>query len=257
MQRLGSIKGLGTSVKKIVTQTPPALDPFEAYQLWADTYDNTGDNALLFAEFSAVRPLIGSSLRNGKSILDAGCGTGRYSDLLQRSQPRTHVAIDFAPKMIEKLRSKILPESSIFPEIARLEQLPLKDETFDFVLCTLVLGHVVELNRAVAELSRVLLSGGTMIISCFHPYGTLLGWDRSFRVHNSSKRNSWISAKYYRHLHSDYFSAFQTAHLKVVKMLEPVIGEPIKPFYDRAGRLHLYERFKGYPLLLVFQILKQ
>lgn len=233
------------------------LEPFDAYELWADTYEKTDGNALLFADESAVRPLLESLPLQGKAILDAGCGAGRYLEILQRFQPRLFVGMDFVPNMIEKARKRIDLAPSVELQVSRLEQLPFKDEKFDFVVCTLVLGHILRLESAVAELARVLRRNGTMVISCFHPYGQLLGWVRSFRIDSPRKRSQWCAAKYYRHLHSDYFRAFQLSQLEVVQMLEAVIDDALKPYYERAGRMDLYERYEGYPLLLIFEVRKQ
>lgn len=232
------------------------LEPLQAYELWSDSYDRTDGNALLFADESAVQPLLESLQVQGRTVLDAGCGAGRYLEILQRYHPTMVVGIDFAMGMIEKAKKKV-NRASVHLQVARVEHLPFKDEKFDCVLCTLVLGHIVELESAVAELSRVLRRNGSMVISCFHPYGQLLGWVRSFRVNNSSKRNRWFAVKYYRHLYSDYFRAFRLSELEVIQTLEPVIDDTLKPFYVQEGRMDLYERYKGYPLLLIFQVRKR
>lgn len=235
----------------------PELEPFQAYELWADTYDNTDSNALLFSEQSAVRPLLETLPLHGKAVLDAGCGAGRYLGVLQLYQPSMIVGVDFVRGMIEKARRKNNLASSLYLQVALVERLPFKDETFDFVLCTLVLGHILDLDSAIAELSRVLRRSGSMIITCFHPYGRLLGWVRSFQTSNASKGSRWYAVKYYRHLHSDYFKAFQASRLEVVKMFEPVIDETLRPFYEQAQRMDLYQRFKGCPLVLIFQVRKR
>ena len=246
-----------TLFKELIPGSVSELEPFQAYELWADTYEKTEENALLFMEESAVRPLLEAVPLEGKTVLDAGCGVGRYLEVLQQNQSPMIVGIDFIWNMIDKARKKINLDSSVYLHVGQLECLPFRDEKFDFVLCTLVLGHILELESAVTELVRVLRKNGTMIISSFHPYGQLLRWVRSFQVTQSSKRDHWFAVKYYRHLHSDYFRAFQSSQLEVVQMLEPVIDETIKPFYEHAGRLDLYKRYKGYPLLLIFQVRKR
>ena len=234
----------------------PVLEPIEAYQLWAQSYDNTDGNALLFAESSAVGPLLAARDFQGKAVLDAGCGTGRNLELLVQAQPRMLVATDFASKMIEKVRANLNGSAGVHLQVARLEFLPYKDGQFDFVLCTLVLGHVLKLAAAVAELSRVLRPRGSMVISCFHPFGQLLSWQRTFNAELPSGHSKWFAAKYYYHPHAEYFDAFQTSHLEIVRMIEPAIDETLRPFYEQAGRMDIYNRYSGYPLLLIFEVQK-
>jgi malonyl-CoA O-methyltransferase len=238
---------------------PPVdeLDPLEAYQLWADTYDDAEHNALLYADVRAVHPLIARHRLSGKAVLDAGCGTGRNLEALGHDKPRLVAAVDFSQKMIEGIGSKAGNSPSITVQIARLESLPYKDAQFDFALCTLVLDHVADLRRGVSELSRVLRPGGAMVISSFHPFGKLLGWQRSFRAHLSNGRRQWFAPTYVYHSHADYYGVFQSVGLDVVAMLEPRIDETLKSFYARAGRDDLFSRYYGYPLLLVFELHKR
>jgi SAM-dependent methyltransferase len=52
------------------------------------------------------------------------------------------------------------------------EPLPVPDDDFDLVLCQLVLDHVAEWEPTVAEFARVLVDGGTLVLSCDHPFTT-------------------------------------------------------------------------------------
>jgi malonyl-CoA O-methyltransferase len=233
------------------------VDPLEAYQLWAESYDNVNGNALLFADARAVHPLVKGYQLSGKIVLDAGCGTGRNLEILTQDNPRLVAAADFSPNMLHRLGSKTNHCTSIIAQVARLESLPYKDALFDFVLCTLVLDHVPHLQRAVSELSRVLRPGGSMVASCFHPFGKLLEWQRSFKAHVAKGQERWFAARYYHHSHSDYYRSFQSTRLEIIDMMEPRIDETLKPFYAKAGRADLFNRYNGCPLLLVYELRKQ
>lgn len=230
------------------------LDPYEGYQLWAETYDDRQGNALLYAEHRSIYPLLEKIQVSGTSVLDAGCGTGRYIEMLRRFKPRMIAGIDFAPKMIELAKAKF-HEPLISLQVASIDSLPFGDHAFDFVLSTLALDHLRNLRDGVRELSRVLRSQGAMIISVFHPRGKRLGWQRTFKTGNGQKQ--LYAVKYYGHPHSEYLSEFQASSLNVEEIVEPVIDESLKPFYERAGRPDLYEQFKGFPLLLIFRLTKQ
>lgn len=232
---------------------PVLLDAFEAYELWAETYDQCAENALLHAEQSTIVPMLKRLKLKGKVILDAGCGTGRYLNFLHPYKPRILAGIDLSPAMIERAQKKITENTFVRLEVASIDNIPFKSGFFDVVICTLALDHLENLRRGVDELSRVLKRNGTAIISVFHPYGKLLGWKRTFKPNGNHQLHA---VRYYGHRHSDYFEAFKSAGLRVDELLEPVIDERLKPFYERSDRLDLFEQFKGYPLLLIFRLAK-
>jgi SAM-dependent methyltransferase len=96
---------------------------------------------------------------NGKRVLDAGCGKGRYAGLLKRKFPQAKItALDVSAEMlahvpagIRKIRGGLL-------------DLPFDASSFDAVLCVEALEHAVNIGAAVGELSRVLAPGGRLAI---------------------------------------------------------------------------------------------
>jgi ubiquinone/menaquinone biosynthesis C-methylase UbiE len=47
--------------------------------------------------------------------------------------------------------------------------LPFEDESFDLVVCALVLCHFADFKPVVAEFARVLRPGGHLLVTDFHP----------------------------------------------------------------------------------------
>jgi ubiquinone/menaquinone biosynthesis C-methylase UbiE len=76
------------------------------------------------------------------------------------------VGVDASPKMIEVARREA-PEVSAL-HIARAEELPFADSSFDAALMRLVVQHV-DRSRAFAELLRVLRPEGRLVISTSDP----------------------------------------------------------------------------------------
>jgi ubiquinone/menaquinone biosynthesis C-methylase UbiE len=105
----------------------------------------------------------------GKNILDAGAGPGLYARLLTDKGAKVK-GIDISPKLLEIAR-KEAPEVRFTQN--SVEKLPFKDKEFDIVLCTLVLGHLDNWNKAFKEIFRVLKSGGLFIFSVYNPIGEL------------------------------------------------------------------------------------
>lgn len=98
-------------------------------------------------------------------LLDAGCGTGYGLDVLTRHFPAAQcIALDFAPAMLERARSR----SAVSPLCADLQALPLADGSIDAVWSSLAL-QWCDPARAFAEFARVLSPGGTAWIATLGP----------------------------------------------------------------------------------------
>ncbi len=96
---------------------------------------------------------------NGKLALDAGCGKGRFARVLVDQNPATKiVALDLALAMLAHAQPPLAPVCGT------LTQYPFKDNSFDFVYATESLEHAVDIDAAVAELTRVLKPGGKLVI---------------------------------------------------------------------------------------------
>jgi SAM-dependent methyltransferase len=99
--------------------------------------------------------------------LNAGCGEGLYCRFLEGFQDITEIVnVDLAgtPQRLRRLmdtRHRSLDAS--------LTALPFPDGLFDSCLCTEVLEHIPDDNRAVAELARCLRPGGRLLLSVPHP----------------------------------------------------------------------------------------
>jgi SAM-dependent methyltransferase len=85
------------------------------------------------------------------SVLDVGGRIQPYRPLLE-GRLRCYVAVD--------VRSTPLVDI-----VARGEQLPLRDDSFDLIICTQVLEYVEEPRTVIGEIHRVLKPGGFLLLS--------------------------------------------------------------------------------------------
>ena len=112
-----------------------------------------------------------SGVNSGDRVLDVGCGPGylvRRISLVVGPTGHVHGA-DPSPDVIE-YATRTAPANTTF-QLARAEQLPYPDETFDVVFCTLALHHIRPDHRpaALQEMYRVLRPSGTLLIADFRP----------------------------------------------------------------------------------------
>lgn len=227
------------------------LEPRSGYERWAKTYSRE-NNPVLHLEGKTIEKLLPDV--SGKRALDLGCGAGRIIQLLAERGASFLVGLDFSFQMLMKAREPWRADATIQFAAADARALPVADESFDTVTCSLLMGHIERLEPAVSELARVTRPGGTVLISDFHPFAQLLGWKRSF----GESRDGRLSEFYihnYRHLHEDYFRAFTTVNLQVEAVCEPCIDESVEHFFVASRRRRkMYRRFAGYPIVLAFRL---
>ncbi len=94
---------------------------------------------------------------------DLGCGTGQVSAALAPFVERI-VAVDASAAMLEAARSRLAALPNVELRQGELEALPIDDSSLDLGSLMLVLHHLPEPRKAVAELARVLRPGGRVIV---------------------------------------------------------------------------------------------
>ncbi len=123
-------------------------------------------------EYAAAHPMwkgpargIGPKLEG--RVLELGCGNGKTAAGLVRDAASV-VALDFSRKGLEACRVAV-PSPKLDLVLGDLCCLPLADRSFDHVVASHVLGHLLEDERAEAlrEIARVLIPGGTLLIRAF------------------------------------------------------------------------------------------
>lgn len=107
---------------------------------------------------------------SGKRILDLGCGEGGYSRELTNRNADV-VAVDCAEYSIEYAKKKSLEEGFIIQYYVRNSNdlYDIEDNSFDIVLCSMMLMDCEDLNGTIKEIVRVLKPSGKLFASVLHP----------------------------------------------------------------------------------------
>jgi len=96
-------------------------------------------------------------------MLDAGFGTGVYSFTLA-CKINSIIAVDIERRKVDYARTVNHFKNVGFQQMD-LTKLKFEDSSFDFIVCSEVLEHIINHKAAFSELARVLRKGGTMLIT--------------------------------------------------------------------------------------------
>jgi ubiquinone/menaquinone biosynthesis C-methylase UbiE len=111
------------------------------------------------------------------TLLDAGCGTGQMIRFLraERSGRFDFTGVDRSASMIRVAR-RLVGDDCRF-HVARIEEMPFADATFDVVLVMGSLEYVAGVDQALAEIARVVRPGGIAIVTMGNPWSPYRLWD--------------------------------------------------------------------------------
>ena len=126
----------------------------------ATTYDRVSEPQVGWA-LSVLDRL---PLRGDETVLDAGCGSGRVTQLLLERLPAGHViAVDSSPSMLEHARKALGERATVFQ--ANLTELEL-DRSVDAVFSNAVFHWIGDHERLFERLFAALRPGGRLVAQC-------------------------------------------------------------------------------------------
>jgi ubiquinone/menaquinone biosynthesis C-methylase UbiE len=96
---------------------------------------------------------------SGKRVLDVGCGKGRFARVFHQQEPQAEIwGLDISEEML-----RFVPPE-IHTRAGSMTELPFEDAFFDAAYATESLEHAVEIDKAVAEICRVVKPGGRIAV---------------------------------------------------------------------------------------------
>lgn len=139
-------------------------------------------------------------------ILDVGCGSGHLLQKISETvrQPVELYGLDISQKLCD-IAQKKNPDAKIVQGDA--EALPYESNTFDVVFMTEALEHMLDYDKALSEVSRVLKPKGIFIVTV--PNRDWASFDFYDKIRNKNKQP--IDDHYFRiaeiknHLHKNSF----------------------------------------------------
>ena len=200
-------------------------------------------------------------IQPGATILDIGCGSGRHTCGVYQFHDIIVVGSDLNVKDLGEARNRLLFHDQLGEHgggkwalsAADITCLPYKDNCFELVICSEVMEHIPDHQRAVQELVRVLKPGNTLVVSVPRYWPERICWALSDDYANSNQGH--IRIYKYEELLAilESFGLMQVAVHYAHSLHTPfwwlkcVLG----PTRTDSGLVNLYNRF------LTWDIMKQ
>jgi len=220
-----------------------------AYDLWAASYDDQPHNALIHVERDIFDELIRDVGLRGKTVVDVGCGTGRHWPRMLADGPAALVGYDVSPGMLARLAAKH-PGANVH-QLTNHELTATASGSSDVVVSTLALGHIPSFEAALGEWCRALKPGGDIVITDLHPETAAIS-DVTFRDGGRT-----VSIRHEVRTLASLRAAAAGNGLVVTRVIERVVHDSLRQFYEASGALAVFNRTKGMGLAFGLRLRRQ
>lgn len=210
----------------------------------------------------------------GKAVIDLGCGTGRFTFLLEKEKPKKIVGIDLSWEMINYAKAKAESKKSIARFYKGDISEKCTDGNYDFVFSSTVSQYVKDLKQLFSNIYNMLSPNGICIMSVMHPvytaqypisHGGTFPDENEWTVRylDKSERSyiqPWIEyndciddflSSSYHHTFSDYVNAIIMSGFSILEMQEPCPPKEWKEKYQNR-----YDAFIKTPSFLIMKLKK-
>lgn len=190
---------------------------------------------------------------SGMTVLDSGCGEGRFCRFLAASGAKRIVGVDTCEPLLDAAReAKGDRETYILADAQNLSF--LGDATFDLAVSYLNQCDLPRWEDNTREIQRLLVEGGRFVVANLHPMRTAVGgWHRDRAGHKAhvildnyfeeSARN-WrmlgVALTNFHRTLSTYLQGYLQAGFSLESFIEPrVTAENVQNFPELADELRV------------------
>ncbi|MES2274841.1 MAG: class I SAM-dependent methyltransferase [Bacteroidota bacterium] len=220
----------------------PETEAGAAYDIWSENYDNQPGNLMLDLDEVIFRRMLARTDLKNKNVADIGCGTGRHWHKIMQSQPQHLTGFDVSAGMLNRLKEKFPGAETQLITNDKLPNIPT--DNFDVIVSTLTVAHIKNLDDALLNWCRIVKNSGDILITDFHPDALAMGGQRTFK-----HGNGHIAVRNFVHKLPNIKAVLGLKNWQVVNEKQIVIDESLKHYYESQNALHVYDKFKGMPII--------
>lgn len=102
----------------------------------------------------------------GKWVLEAGCGAGRFLEVVSRNRDCDVVGVDLS-NAVDAARDMLAGRSNVHLVQASIFELPFREGAFDGVYCIGVIQHTPDPHRAIQSVATMVRPGGRLALTIY------------------------------------------------------------------------------------------
>lgn len=222
---------------------------YESYQKLADYYFRHVDTKPFNAYYERPGTLSLLPDVENKTVLDAGCGAGWYTEWLLDHGAKV-TSVDFSENMINMTKQRVGNEAEVFT--ADLNQpLNIQSNKYDVIVSALTLHYLKDWEGTMQEFNRILKNKGRLIFSVHHPFMdfTLFNCDNYFATELLT--DEWetpegsVEVQFYRRPLNEILKPLYLNGFVIEKIIEPMPTEEFRKVLPKK-----YERLTKRPQFL-------
>lgn len=130
------------------------------YKIWSPIYDHLFNKGLFLQARKKV--FSGLELRKGSKVLFVGIGTGADLEFFN-DRLLDLTAIDYSSDMLRKAQGKFRSTNIDFIQMDA-QDMNFPEDSFDFIVASLILSVVPDPLKSLQEMNRVLKNGGSILV---------------------------------------------------------------------------------------------
>ncbi|WP_178987077.1 class I SAM-dependent methyltransferase [Winogradskyella schleiferi] len=229
----------------------------KAYDELAESYNRLIDHKPHNAYYDRPNTLNLFEDVENKSILDAACGSGKYTEILLSRNAQV-TGFDLSSEMIKFAKERNANQGIFFVHDLSEPLTMIKDKSFDFVLCALALHYLEDWNLTIREFHRVLKTNGQLIISVEHPFFEYNYYKSTEYFKTEPVKCIWksfgkpIEINSYRRPLNDCIEPLTENGFYIDKLVEP---KPLKEF-EKLDQKH-YKELNKFPAFMCIRAVKK
>jgi len=192
-----------------------------------------------------------------ETLFDGGAGSGEFARrVLKGGICKSVIALEYDAQNFVTLEGNLGKEPNTQLIRGSLLEVPVPDASADAVLCTQVIEHITEHEKAASELARVLKPGGYAVITVPHPPEPFSTDDHKREGYTEEELAALFAPYRFEPLWTDWFLTSTTTKAMMRAWKHPLQGKltPVA-WVDKETHLSRDQRREDLPygLLMLFR----